>query len=123
MRARNAPAPETSKASTLYALEVPPDGSGHTGFMNMSAVLDALPAELRSRIAGCQLKHDPAHTLQGEVRQGFRSADVADLATTPGPIHPLVRTHPETGRQALYLGRQCNGPWRSGYVMGLTQMA
>ena len=36
------------KASTLYALEIPADGSGRTGFMNLYRVLDALPAELRA---------------------------------------------------------------------------
>jgi taurine dioxygenase len=109
------------KASTLYALEIPPDGSGRTGFMNMYCVLEALPDELRQRLEGLQMKHDPAHTIQGEVRAGYRAADFQDVAQAPGPIHPIARRHPETGRHALYLGRQWNGAWRSGYVMGLSR--
>ena len=93
------------KASTLYSLEIPADGSGQTGFMNMYRVLEALPSDLRARLDGLRMKHDPAHTLQGELRDGYDEADFADIATAPGPVHPLVRTHPETGRKALYLGR------------------
>lgn len=109
------------KASTLYALEIPADHSGRTGFMNLYRVLDALPADLRRQIDGRQMKHDPAHTIQGEIRIGYRAAEFEDVAQAPGPIHPMVRTHPETGRQALYLGRQWNGSWRSGYIPGLSR--
>lgn len=109
------------KASTLYALDIPTDGSGRTGFMSMYGVLEALPDDLRRRVDGLRMKHDPAHTIQGEIREGYRAADFQDVAQAPGPIHPMVRTHPETGRQALYLGRQWNGAWRSGYVMGLSR--
>ena len=111
------------KASSLYALEIPADGSGRTGFMNLYHVLDALPEALRQQIDGLQMKHDPAHTIQGDLREGYRAADFEDVIHAPGPIHPVVRTHPETGRQALYLGRQRNGPWRSGYIMGLSREA
>jgi taurine dioxygenase len=107
------------KASTLYSLEIPSDGSGRTGFMSMYGVLDALPADLRARVDGLQLKHDPAHTLQGELRDGYDGADFENVEAAPGPVHPLVRTHPETGRKALYLGRQFNGQWRSAVVMGM----
>ena len=109
------------KASTLYALEIPADGSGRTGFMNMCNVLETLPDDLRHRLAGLQMKHDPAHTIQGDIREGYRVADFQDVEQAPGPIHPMARIHPETGRQALYLGRQWNGSWRSGYVMGLSR--
>ncbi len=111
------------KASTLYALEIPADHSGRTGFMNLYRVLDALPAALRRQIDGLQMKNDPAHTIQGDLRTGYRAADFEDVAHAPGPIHPIVRIHPETGRQALYLGRQRNGSWRSGYIMGLSRAA
>jgi taurine dioxygenase len=112
-----------SKASTLYALEIPADGSGRTGFMNMYQVLEALPDALRRQIADRCMKHDATHTIEGVLRQGFRPEDGEDIVTAPGPVHPLVRTHRETGRQALYLGRQWNGSWRSGYVLGLSRQA
>ncbi len=77
--------------------------------MNMYAPLDSLPAELRERIDGLQMRHKSAHTLQGEVRLG--RDDASD------PIHPLVRTHPDTGRKALFLGRQRNGVHRAGTIV------
>ncbi len=109
------------KASTLHAREIPSDGSGNTGYMNMYALLEALPDDLRRRVDGLQLKHEDAHTLQGEVRFGLSEADLTDLENAPGPVHPLVRTHPETGRKCLYLGRQWNGEHRATFVMGMTR--
>tara|TARA_A100001037_G_scaffold132442_1_gene120152 strand:- start:937 stop:1899 length:963 start_codon:yes stop_codon:yes gene_type:complete len=112
---------QPSKASTLYALEVPDDGSGKTGFTNMYRVLDALPTALRAHIETLQLKHDPAHTLLGEDRDGFDIDAYRDLERSPAPVHPLVRTHPETGREALYLGRKFNGDHRAAHVVGLSR--
>ena len=107
------------KASTLYSLEIPADGSGSTGYMNMYTMLDALPGDLRSRIDGLQLKHEDAHTLQGELRHGHGKENLKNIEEAPGPVHPLVRTHPETGRKCLYLGRQWNGEHRATYVEGM----
>ena len=89
--------------SVLHALEIPPTG-GNTSFLNMYAALDALPAELRDRIAGRRVKHDPTYTSTGDKRDDFD--EVADVRDAPGPYHPIVRTHPETGRPALFLGRR-----------------
>ena len=109
------------KASTLYSLEVPADGSGRTGFMNMYKALEALPGDLRARVSGLRLKHDPAHTLQGELRDGYAAESFENVEAAPGPVHPLVRTHPESGRQALYLGRERNGVYRAACVLGMTR--
>ncbi len=109
------------KASTLHALEVPEDGSGSTGFINMYKVLDSLPAALGNRIASLRLKHDPAHALQGEVRHGFDAETYEHIESAPGPVHPLVRTHPETRRRALYLGRHWNGDKRAAFVLGMSR--
>lgn len=98
-------------ASVLYALEVPPQG-GDTGFNNMYLALETLPAHLRGRIEGVRLKHDATHNSGGFLRSGF--AFPSDVRISPGPLHPAVRTHPETGRDALFLGRR---PYT--YVVGL----
>ncbi|WP_380785849.1 TauD/TfdA dioxygenase family protein [Sphingomonas sp. R86521] len=99
------------KASALYALEVPPTG-GNTSFVNMYAVYDSLPDALKQRIAGLRVKHDGTYNSGGFVRQGVIPSD--DPREAPGALHPIVYTHPETGRQALYLGRR-----RNAYVEGL----
>lgn len=99
------------KASALYALEVPPTG-GNTSFVNMYAVYDALPDALKQRIAGLRVKHDGTYNSGGFVRQGVIPSD--DPREAPGALHPIVYTHPETGRPALYLGRR-----RNAYVEGL----
>jgi len=100
------------KASILYALEVPPSG-GNTSFCSMYAIYEALPAALKARIAGLKIKHDGTYNSGGYVRQGVTATD--DPRTSPGAVHPLVCTHPDTGRRMLYLGRR-----RNAYLTGLT---
>ena len=98
-------------ASVLYALEIPPAG-GNTGFSNMYLALETLPPDLRDRIDTLTVKQDITYTAGGELREGF--TPVTDVRKCPGATHPLVRTHPETGRNALYLGRR-----RNAYIHGL----
>ena len=104
--------PEPPKASLLYALEIPPAG-GNTGFVNMYCGYDALPEKLKARIAGLTIKHDSTYNSGGYVRQGITATD--DPVTSPGTIHPLVCTHPESGKRVLYLGRR-----RNAYIPGLS---
>jgi taurine dioxygenase len=99
------------KASLLYSLEVPPIG-GNTSFCSMYAIHEALPARLKDRIAGLRIKHDGTYNSGGYVRQGVTPTD--DPRTSPGAVHPLVCTHPDTGRRMLYLGRR-----RNAYLIGL----
>jgi taurine dioxygenase len=99
------------KASMLYSLEVPPAG-GNTSFCTMYGVYEALPAQLKDRIAGLKIKHDGTYNSGGYLRQGVTPTD--DPLTSPGAVHPLVCTHPATGRRMLYLGRR-----RNAYLVGL----
>lgn len=100
------------KASMLYALEVPPAG-GDTYLNNMYAAYESLPEELKRRIEGLSLKHDGTYNSGGYLRQGVTAVD--DPMSSPGTYHPLVCTHPETRRRALYLGRR-----RNAYIGGLS---
>jgi taurine dioxygenase len=98
-------------ASMLYSLEVPPVG-GNTSFCSMYAVYDALPSQLKQRIADLKIKHDGTYNSGGYLRQGVTPTD--DPRSSPGAVHPLVCTHPDTGRRMLYLGRR-----RNAYLVGL----
>jgi taurine dioxygenase len=100
------------KASMLYALEVPSNG-GDTYFCSMYHAYQSLPESLRRRITGYMLKHDGTYNSGGYVRQGVTATD--DPVHSPGICHPLVCTHPETGRRLLYLGRR-----RNAYIIGLS---
>jgi taurine dioxygenase len=97
--------------SLLYSVVLPESG-GETGFTNMYRAYETLPAALKERIEGLEIKHDMTYNSAGELRRGF--THVSDPVAAPGPRHPIVRTHPETGRRALYLGRRPNA-----YVCGL----
>ena len=99
------------KASVLYSIEIPPVG-GNTFFCNMYGVYDALPPDLKARIAHLKIKHDGTYNSGGYLRHGVTPTD--DPRSSPGTVHPLVYTHPDTGRPALYLGRR-----RNAYLLGL----
>ena len=103
--------PAPPKASLLYALEIPPSG-GDTSFCDMYAAFEGLPSALRDRAIGLRVKHDGTYNSGGYVRQGVTPAD--DPRQAPGRLHPLVCTHPESGRRMLYLGRR-----RMAWIEGL----
>jgi taurine dioxygenase len=103
--------PEPPSASALYALEVPPSG-GDTGFANMYLAYETLPDDLRRQVEGRLCRHDSTYNSAGELRRGFK--EVTDPRQAPGADHPIVRTHPVTGRKALFLGRR-----RNAYIQGL----
>ncbi len=103
--------PEPPCGSALYALEVPPSG-GDTGFANMYLAYETLPDELREQIEGRVCRHDSTYNSAGELRRGF--SEVTNPRLAPGADHPIIRTHPVTGRKALFLGRR-----RNAYIQGL----
>jgi taurine dioxygenase len=102
---------EPPSASALYSLEVPPSG-GDTGFCNMYLAYDTLPSALQRQVQGRACRHDASRNSAGELRRGF--VDASDPTQTAGAEHPIVRTHPVTGRKALFLGRR-----RNAYVVSL----
>lgn len=85
------------KATTLYAIEIPKVG-GNTLFSNGYRAYDSLPEAVKARIAGRKAlnvyDYNANPTLRGTVS-----------AEAPQHWHPVVRTHPETGRKALYVNR------------------
>jgi taurine dioxygenase len=86
---------EPFKATQLYALAVPSRG-GNTMFASMYAAYDGLPQHLKERLEG----RIGAFTYGGR-RKATALLNEEDRDWTP-VFHPIVRTHPETGRKALY---------------------
>ena len=85
-----------AKATMLYAIELPSAG-GNTLFANAYAAYETLPAELRQLLAGRRALNayetDTTHRTAGYEGAGSSC------------WHPVVRTHPVTGRKALYVNR------------------
>jgi taurine dioxygenase len=88
-----------AKATLLHNMETPSRG-GRTWFCNMHTVYEALPESTRKRIDGKRAIH-AYDTARARNRPSART--VQEIAETPDVEHPLVRTHPDTGRKALYL--------------------
>ena len=88
-------------ATILYAKVVPPEG-GDTEFINMYEVYDTLPDDTKARIQGLKVVYDRARHVAIE-HPDWPEMTEDEKARMPPVAHPLVRTHPETGRKALYL--------------------
>jgi taurine dioxygenase len=88
-----------AKATLLHSMEIPSRG-GRTWFCNMHSVYEALPEATRKRIDGKRAMHG-YDTPRASNRPSPRTPQ--EIAETPDVEHPLVRTHPDTGRKALYL--------------------
>jgi taurine dioxygenase len=86
-------------ATLLYGIEVPKVG-GDTLYANMYAAYDALPEAMKKRIAGLRAIHDLDASRQ---RAGAPPMTEKQRQEAPPVEHPLVRTHPETGRKCLYI--------------------
>ena len=99
--------------SLLHALEIPSTG-GNTSFLNMYMAYETLPADLKKLADTHKIKHDRTHNSSGKLRAGLDNITFNDVSEVPGAVHPIARTHPETARKALYLGRRARS-----YVMGL----
>jgi taurine dioxygenase len=96
----------------LYGMAIPATG-GDTQFTNMYRAYDDLPAEVQQRIAPLRVVHK-----YDSPRKGTRVAKLAadEAREVPDVTHPLVRTHPETGRKALYMNpnrMDCIVGWES----------
>ena len=90
-------------ASMLIAREVPPRG-GDTQFANMYAAYEALAPDVKRQIDGLRAVNtsalaDVSKTREDRMRDHGGAADDKEYVA----VHPVVRTHPETGRKALYV--------------------
>jgi taurine dioxygenase len=95
-----------TRYSILRCLEIPRTG-GDTLWADMCAAYDGLSAPLKNMVDGLEAVHDfknfrALFTNSEQDRQRLRQME----ALYPNPTHPVVRTHPVTGRKALYVNRQ-----------------
>ena len=94
---------EPSLGSILRALEVPAVG-GDTLFADMYAAYDNLSDEVKAKIDGKKALHDFAHFRVAMRKRGLNEEQIeAFNKKYPSVEHPVVRTHPETKRKALYV--------------------
>ena len=94
---------EPAMGSVLLAIETPPSG-GDTMFADMYAAYEALSDGLKATLAGLKAFHASEHIYGKEGV--FTKTDQAHLAghdDTPSAVHPVVITHPGSGRKALYV--------------------
>jgi taurine dioxygenase len=94
---------EPCLGSLLYALETPPEGAD-TLFASMHAAYEALDSDTQQQIRSLKGVHSYA-TYYGKAFADRTPLTDAQREAVPDICHPLVRTHPETGRLSLYVGQ------------------
>lgn len=103
----------------LYGIAIPPVG-GDTLFANQHAALDAMPGPLRARIEGREAIHSAKRAYAPDGMYGTSDAKARSMVIRPSKDaektqrHPLIRKHPETGREGLF---SCFG-----YIIGIEGM-
>jgi taurine dioxygenase len=94
----------------LRAVEVPPSG-GDTYFLSTYQAFETLDDGLKAAIEGRQIFFQNVYDKTGKLRLGKSEPKSSDFREWSGIVHPLVRTHADTGRKALYLGGTMEGAW------------
>jgi alpha-ketoglutarate-dependent taurine dioxygenase len=99
------------KATVLHAVELPDEG-GDTQFANMAAAYRALPKAMQDRLGGLLAIH--VYQSSHSARQLMPLSNANKERIPNAVLHPLVRTHPESGRKAIYIN-----PIRIEGILGL----
>lgn len=91
----------------LYSVVIQEDGGGDTFFNNQYMAYETLPKELKEACWGKYQKHDISRNSAGVLRPTLTLPESPE--DVQGPVHPLLRVHPGTGRTVVYLGRRRKG--------------
>ena len=91
----------TGQATMLYAEQIPSSG-GETSFADMYSAYDALDPAARTQLARLRAIHNL--NFSRNRRHGEDPMTEAQRAAVPPVDHPVIRTHPETGRKSVFLG-------------------
>jgi len=108
--------PNPPMGSILRAVQLPAVG-GDTCFANMYAAYEALSPPLRSLVDGLRAVHDITKPMRKAVAAGHTGLDVGQMQERwPPAEHPVVVTHPETGRRGLFVNRNSTT-----HIVGVTE--
>ncbi len=88
------------KATVLFAVTLP-DRGGDTQYVNMHRAYETLPAATKERIADLKAIHVYQNSHSTRKLMGLSEANKERVPNAV--LHPIVRTHPETGRKAVYI--------------------
>jgi alpha-ketoglutarate-dependent taurine dioxygenase len=97
-------------AAILRAVQVPKTG-GQTCFLSTYHACETLPDDLKQAVEGRSLFHQNTYDKTGRLRYGRAEPKSKDFREWSGVIHPIVRTHGETGRKCLYIGGTSHRTW------------
>jgi len=107
---------EPPLGSVLRAVQLPATG-GDTCFASMYAAYDALSPAMQRLVDGLTAVHDITKPLKKGIEAGHSTLDLAEMQRKWPPVeHPVVRTHSETGRKALFVNRNSTA-----YIVGLSE--
>jgi taurine dioxygenase len=88
------------KATVLHAVSLP-DRGGDTQYVNMHLAYDELPDEIKRRLDGLKAIH--VYQSRHSARKMMELSEQGRGRVPDAVIHPIVRTHPESGRKAIYI--------------------
>lgn len=91
----------TGQATMMYS-EIVPEAGGETEFADMYSAHDLLPAAIKARIEGRRAIHNLDFSRTRRHGEDLLTAE--QKSKVPPVAHPIVRTHPDTGRKAIFLG-------------------
>ncbi|MEM6275823.1 MAG: TauD/TfdA family dioxygenase [Pseudomonadota bacterium] len=93
---------ETPPLGTMLQIHIMPPCGGDTMFSDMYAAYDGLSEPLRTLCDGLHARHTSEHIYKGRYSDRGQKDSEIDM---PEAVHPVVRTHPVTGRKALFVNR------------------
>ena len=105
----------TGQATMLYAEVVPEEGGG-TEWCDMYGAYEALDAATRAQLSGLRAIHNL--DFSRSRRHGEEPMTEAQRRAVPPVDHPIVRTHPDTGRKAIFLGDHAESIVGTDYAQG-----
>ena len=93
---------EEPPLGTMLQIHIAPDCGGDTMFSDMYSAYNTLSEPIKNLLGGLSATHESEHLYRGRyVDRGINDKDTI----FPQAVHPIIRTHPETGKKALFVNR------------------